>query len=151
MAYIKKEPIVEFITKGLNNPDKTKAYGYDAIEILTEIEYAPEADVVSTKAFEQVKWERDTAIEQLQSYGVGFCENKELAEVKHGEWIYKHRHRGGFVKRTGYDEFGNLHTITVDDRFEINDPYCSVCGKLGGEFLNYCGNCGAKMNGGVQG
>lgn len=46
MAYIKKEPIVEFITKGLNNPDKTKAYGYDAIEILTEIEYAPEADVV---------------------------------------------------------------------------------------------------------
>lgn len=46
MAYIKKEPIIEFITKGLNNPDKTKAYGYDAIEILTEIEYAPEADVV---------------------------------------------------------------------------------------------------------
>lgn len=49
MAYIKKEPIVEFITKGLNNPDKTKAYGYDAIEILTEIEYAPEADVVEVK------------------------------------------------------------------------------------------------------
>ena len=46
MAYIKKEPIVEFITKGLNNPDKTKAYGYDAIEILTEIEYTPTADVV---------------------------------------------------------------------------------------------------------
>lgn len=46
MAYIKKEPIVEFITKGLNNPDKTKAYGYDAIEILAEIEYAPTADVV---------------------------------------------------------------------------------------------------------
>lgn len=46
MAYIKKEPIVEFITKGLNNPDKTKAYGYDAIEILAEIEYSPTADVV---------------------------------------------------------------------------------------------------------
>ena len=46
MAYIKKEPIIEFITKSLNNPDKTKAYGYDAIEILTEIEYAPTADVV---------------------------------------------------------------------------------------------------------
>lgn len=46
MAYIKKEPIIEFITKGLNNPDKTKAYGYDAIEILTEIEYTPTADVV---------------------------------------------------------------------------------------------------------
>ena len=46
MAYIEKEPIVEFITKGLNNPDKTKAFGYDAIEILTEIEYTPTADVV---------------------------------------------------------------------------------------------------------
>lgn len=46
MAYVKKEAIVEFITKGLNNPDKTKAFGHDAIEILTEIEYAPTADVV---------------------------------------------------------------------------------------------------------
>lgn len=46
MAYIKKEPIIEFIKKGLNNPDKTKAYGHDAIEILTEIEYMPTADVV---------------------------------------------------------------------------------------------------------
>lgn len=49
MDYIKKEPIIEFITKGLNNPDKTKAYGYDAIEILTEIEYAPAADVAEVK------------------------------------------------------------------------------------------------------
>ena len=49
MAYIKKEPIVEFITKGLNNPDKTKAYGYDAIEILAEIEYTPTADVEEVK------------------------------------------------------------------------------------------------------
>ena len=49
MAYIKKEPIVEFITKGLNNPDKDKAFGHDAIEILAEIEYAPSADVVEVK------------------------------------------------------------------------------------------------------
>ena len=46
MSYIKKEPIIEFITKGLNNPDKTEAFGYDAIAILTEIEFAPTADVV---------------------------------------------------------------------------------------------------------
>ena len=49
MAYIDKEPIIEFITKGLNNPDKTKAFGHDAIEILTEIEYALTADVVEAK------------------------------------------------------------------------------------------------------
>lgn len=46
VTYIDKEPIIDFITKGLNNPDKTKAYGYDAIEILTEIEYAPTANVM---------------------------------------------------------------------------------------------------------
>lgn len=68
-------------------------------------------------------------------------------DVKHGEWIWKHRHRGGFETRTGYDELGYPHTITIDNRYEIDDPYCSVCGKLGGDFLNYCGNCGAKMNG----
>ena len=56
MAYIKKEPIVEFITKGLNNPDKTKAYGYDAIEILAEIEYAPTADVVEVVRCKKCKY-----------------------------------------------------------------------------------------------
>jgi hypothetical protein len=56
MAYIKKEPIIEFIIKGLNNPDKTKAYGYDAIEILTEIEFTPTADVVEVK---RGKWDHE--------------------------------------------------------------------------------------------
>lgn len=72
----------------------------------------------------------------------------DVEEVKHGEWIYKHRHRGGFVKKIGYEKYGNLHTITVDERYETDDPYCSECGKLGETFLNYCANCGAKMDGG---
>ncbi len=54
MAYIEKEPLIEFITKGLTNPDKTKAFGYDAIEILAEIEYAPTADVVPKSEFDRV-------------------------------------------------------------------------------------------------
>lgn len=49
MSYIKKEPIIEFITKGLNNSDKTKAFGYDAIEILTEIEHMTTVDVAEVK------------------------------------------------------------------------------------------------------
>lgn len=56
MGYIKKEPIIAFITKGLNNPDKAKAYGYDAIEILTEIEYAPAADVVEVTRCKNCKY-----------------------------------------------------------------------------------------------
>lgn len=80
MAYIKKEPIMEFITNGLNNPDKTKAFGYDAIEILTEIEQTLSADVVDiarAKALEEdleragnelakVEAERDALLEELQ-------------------------------------------------------------------------------------
>ena len=43
---IDAKPIQKFIVDGLNNPDPKKAFGHDAIEILTEIEYAPEVDVV---------------------------------------------------------------------------------------------------------
>lgn len=65
MAYIEKEPIIEFITKGLNNPDKSEAYGYDAVEILTEIEYTPAADVQEVK---HAKFE-------IVSGGKGVCSN----------------------------------------------------------------------------
>ena len=58
--YIDADKLIEFITKGLNNPDKTKAFGYDAIEILTEIEYTPTADVapkseVAREIFEEIE------------------------------------------------------------------------------------------------
>lgn len=38
---------------------------------------APTIDAVPKAAVEQLKWERDTAIKQLGSYGVGFCEEKK--------------------------------------------------------------------------
>ena len=90
-------------------------------------------------------------VENAERYFLNLIEKTSTAdviEVKHGEWIYKHRHRGGFERRTAYDEFNNPHTVTLDNRYECDEPYCSVCGKLGGGFLNYCGNCGAKMDGG---
>lgn len=44
--YIERKPLLKFIEDGLNNPDKSKAFGHDAIEIMTEVQYAPAADVV---------------------------------------------------------------------------------------------------------
>ena len=44
--YIERKPILKFIEDGLNNPDKSNAFGHDAIEIMTEVQYAPTADVV---------------------------------------------------------------------------------------------------------
>lgn len=73
MAYINKESIVDFITKGLNNPDKTKAFGHDAVEILTEIEYAPAADVVEVKHGEWITLEAEIGL-----YSCSLCEHKIL-------------------------------------------------------------------------
>lgn len=42
MTLIEKEPIMEFIQKGLNE----KHYGHVGVEIITEVEYAPTIDAV---------------------------------------------------------------------------------------------------------
>ena len=51
---IDAQPIVQFIMDGLNNPNKMKALGHDAIEILAEIEFAPTVDAVSVEDLERI-------------------------------------------------------------------------------------------------
>lgn len=68
MRLIDAEPIKKFIVDGLNNPDLKKAFGHDAIEILTEIEYAPTVDAVEVvrckdcKSYTHVIGKGDTKI-----------------------------------------------------------------------------------------
>lgn len=81
------------------------------------------ADVVPRSAYEQVRWERDLAIQQLkEDYGVEFGEKKkDVAPVRHGRWVTC---RGG------------------------KDRQCSEC-NWSTDFnipRNYCPNCGAKMD-----
>lgn len=72
----------------------------------------------------------------------------DVAPVVHGRWIIKHKNRGGFHRYTGIDDMGEQHTITVDERIEYDDRYCSECGKQSADnFLTYCPNCGARMDG----
>ena len=59
VEYIKKDTIEKFIKDGLNNPDKSKAFGHDAIEILDEIHFAPAADVVEVKHGRWIKRTHD--------------------------------------------------------------------------------------------
>lgn len=63
------EPIIDFITNGLNNSDKSKAFGHDAIEILAEIEYVPTADVVEVR---HGHWE-DRPNPQWKAYDIRHC------------------------------------------------------------------------------
>ena len=72
--------------------------------------------------------------------------SREQVEQMRGEWVAKHRHRGGFRRATGVDDMGEQRTITIDERCEYDDRYCSKCGKRSlYNFLNFCGYCGAPM------
>jgi hypothetical protein len=83
---IDANPIVKFIMDGLNNPDKLKALGYDAIEILAEIEFADTVDAV--EAAEMREFARDVA------YQFGYyCQNGGRLHLTHGglstlEWAF---------------------------------------------------------------
>ena len=69
-----------------------------------------------------------------------------------GEWDIKRRHHGGFRRYTGRDDFGEEHTITVDERSECDEPYCPKCGKWNESvWRNFCPNCGADMRKGENG
>ena len=48
-TYIERAAIEKFIEDGLNNPDKNKAFGHDAIEIMAEVHYMQAADVVEVR------------------------------------------------------------------------------------------------------
>ena len=72
--------------------------------------------------------------------------SREQVERIRGEWVAKHRHWGGFRRVTGVDDMGEQRTITIDERCEYDDRYCSKCGKRSlYNFLNFCGYCGAPM------
>lgn len=45
IEYIDRAAVEKFIEAGLNNPDKTKRFGHDAIEIMAEVHYMSAADV----------------------------------------------------------------------------------------------------------
>lgn len=84
----------------------------------------PVKDVyVSFGAYEQVRWERDVAIDQLNSYGVQLGEKAELQRVKHGKWRFSR--------------------VTVGHKIWE----CSVCEKTEITRTNYCPNCGTQMDG----
>lgn len=133
MAYIEKEPIIKFITKGLNNPDKTKAFGYDAIEILTEIEYSPTADVVPrAEIAEEIFAEIEEAINNLEYTAKSPTKTvilEKMTEVVN--WV--------------------LHEVVPNRIAELKKKYmmreisneekCLVCGKAIPEGRQVCPNC----------
>lgn len=65
--YIERAHVLKFINALL-----------DCMDIVVN---APAADVVSKDLYEQIKWERDVALAQLEEYGVSLGEKADVAEV----------------------------------------------------------------------
>ena len=57
--YIDRVAVEKFIEDGLNNPDVTKRFGHDAIEIMAEIHYMPVADVAPVVRCKDCKYYRE--------------------------------------------------------------------------------------------
>ena len=71
---------------------------------------------------------------------------EQVEKVWRGEWVKRHKHSGGFRRAKGIDDMGEQHEVTIDERCEYEDLYCSRCGKQSPDnFLNFCGYCGAPI------
>ena len=87
----------------------------------------------------------------LEAVGMGIkalrpVSREQVEKAGKGEWIKRHKHRGGFRRVKGIDDMGEQHEVTIDERCEYDDLYCSKCGKQSPDnFLNFCGYCGAPM------
>jgi hypothetical protein len=80
MAYINKEELRQLINQLKNDTDDV-AILVGINRVGSGIDKLPTADVISAEAYNQVAWERDMAMQQIESYGVSFGSNAELAEV----------------------------------------------------------------------
>lgn len=74
---------------------------------------------VKTGACEQIKWERDIAIEQLNSIGKGLGETMDdVQPVKTGKWFYDEI----------ADEYLVYRCSACNIPSDLDTPYCPWCG-----------------------
>lgn len=85
----------------------------------------PAADVVSRKAYEQIVWERDTAIRQLAEIGKNFgSKMNDVRPVIHGRWEFDKRRGVYFCSICGA-----VSPKVDEDGEDISAPaFCHVCG-----------------------
>lgn len=88
---------------------------------------------------EQVKWERDLAVKQLEDLGYGLGEKPRV-----GRWVLKKE----LVPLPWDSDPLNWDNYDKDTHSEWKEFYhCSNCDWKSGDFKggNYCRNCGVKM------
>lgn len=141
---------------------------YEATE---EVANTPVADVVSKSVYDQVLWERDLAVSQLEELGLSLGEKPDgkMRTESYGEWQTTKRHLWYKSKDGTPDTFAyvscscngvecrkcGMHIcVHCHPDWENNDDecyrehyVCSCCEYETLEITAYCPNCGAKMDG----
>lgn len=85
-----------------------KQTGHSQQPINKEVAEALDIAINAVGAIEQVRWERDTAIEQLNSYGVGLCENADVQKIVRCEdckYAFQHFQGHIYCHRDGRNSF----------------------------------------------
>ena len=84
--YITKNRAKQFVCGHCNEVCSEEPCEPSDCDWMAFIDKEPAADVVSKGLYEQIKWERDVALAQLEEYGVSLGEKADVVKVRHGRW-----------------------------------------------------------------
>lgn len=92
--------------------------------------------LISRETFDQIRWERDVAIQQLRDlgYSLGEKPKENKGEPKTGHWEPKYPTRE--------------EMIYCQERYFCSNCKGYVVDRIARLEFNFCPNCGARMKGG---
>ena len=79
--YISKDRAKQFVCGYCNEVCSEEPCEPSDCDWMAFIDKEPAVDVISKGLYEQIKWERDVALAQLEEYGVSLGEKADVAEV----------------------------------------------------------------------
>ena len=110
--------------EALKNDGQLYIHGADGKDYY-EVDHAPTVDAILKGVYDQVAWERDLAMMQLEEHGIPFGCKADVHAVIHGKW-YLHADGSATCNRCNTTQ---KYVWDLD------------------HWQNYCGHCGAKMDG----
>lgn len=93
-------------------------YVYDANAFLESIDDAPTVEAIPKGVYEQVKWERDMAVQQLNDYGVQLGEKADCVRVVRCKDCY-------FKRINSFTKGCEIARCTLHEMGVALDDFCS--------------------------
>ena len=139
--YITKDRAKQFVCGHCNEVCSEEPCEPSDCDWMAFIDKEPAADVISKGLYEQIKWERDVALAQLEEYGVSLGEKADVVKVRHGRWVFGKdlAYCWGQILKNKYHLYCSECLEQAFNRSEDNDPDFDID-------TPYCPNCGAKMD-----